>query len=101
MVVGFLTPQRNAMTLAAKEFVWGFLMIFVFFFFGINEVFCWRGKQKLLVNNDAFCNSLPETKSKFAPEKWWLEDYMCFPFWLKGLFSGAFAVSFRDLRVDQ
>ena len=29
MVVGFLTPQRNAMTLAAKEFVWG---IFVFFF---------------------------------------------------------------------
>ena len=37
---------------------------------------------------------IPETKI-FAPEKWGL-GYICFPSGAKGLFSGAFAVSFRE-----
>ena len=41
--------------------------------------------------------TLPETNSKFAPENGCLEDK---PFLLgPGLFSGAFAVSFREGRL--
>ena len=40
--------------------------------------------------------ALPETNRLLAPENGWLEDDS-FPFWGKfGLFSGAFAVSFRE-----
>ena len=45
---------------------------------------------------------LPETNntnSKFAPENGWLEYDRFFPFGAKGLFSGAFAVSFRECKV--
>ena len=37
---------------------------------------------------------IPETNSKFAPEKWMVRRWNCL-FGKKGLFSGAFAVSFR------
>lgn len=49
MVVGFLTPQRNAMTLAAKDFVC------LFFFLRDKRGLFWRGKQKIAwFKHDAF-----------------------------------------------
>ena len=39
--------------------------------------------------------TLPETNSEFAPENGWLE-YDPFLLGKNGLFSGAFAVSFRE-----
>ena len=39
--------------------------------------------------------TLPETTSNIAPENWWLGDYFLFG---EGLFSGVFAVSFRECK---
>ena len=48
-----------------------------------------------LVDSYCFQLTLPKTNSKFTHENQWLEDEMSFCY---GLFSGVFAVSFREGR---
>ena len=60
---------------------------------------CWNFLGVILVAGEDWCFTLPKTNSKFAPENGWLEydRFLLGP----GLFSGAFAVSFREGNTSQ
>lgn len=90
MVVGFLTPQRNAMTLAAKDFVRP-----IFFRLGRNESVYFGGAVpqklpglKMMPFKIAF--SLKQTSSPTAQFAWLETPEKPWGCWLEGLGVSTF-----------